>query len=434
MLGCLVAFVVAAPDFHAAVRTAQPGVVNILSERIVVNPGTPSDSAQGVATVRTLGSGFVLDRQGHILTCDHVVAGSEELTVEFADGTRYTTPAVEIVGRDPVTDLAVLRVRADREFVALPLGDSDSLRVGQWVIALGNPFGLENSACAGIVSGLSRWGLAKSSGPDFQDFIQTDALVNPGNSGGPLIDTAGRVVGVCSFVKTAHHADFTGIGFATPINLALSVAGQLVRQGKVVRGYLGLATQPLTDRLRQALGIERRDGVLVTAIVPNGPAERAGVLSGDVIVALNGVPVRDVRSFQSDVAVLAPGSTVQLALVRRQRPVVVTAVLSEWPAGVSLTRQVPRAKNWLGLELRELTGAERRRIGVAGVMVVAVEPGAAADDAGIRPGDVITEVNFASIVNLGAFAAAARQAAGYASPLLFRVFRRGTPFYVAVGP
>ncbi|MEO0074385.1 MAG: trypsin-like peptidase domain-containing protein, partial [candidate division WOR-3 bacterium] len=203
-LGCLAA--PAAPDFTAAVRTAQPGVVNILSERVVARRSTPDDSSPVFASRRNLGSGFLLDRQGHILTCDHVVAGSDELTVEFADGARYTTPVVEIVGRDPVTDLAVLKVKADREFAAVQLGNSDSLRVGQWVIAIGNPFGLENSACAGIVSGLSRWGLAKSSGPDFQDFIQTDALINPGNSGGPLVDTAGRVVGVCSFVKTACHA------------------------------------------------------------------------------------------------------------------------------------------------------------------------------------------------------------------------------------
>lgn len=433
MLGFLVALA-AAPDFGGAVRKAQPAVVNILSERVVARRDIPGDSALGFAAVRNLGSGFVLDQQGHILTCDHVVAGSDELTVEFADGARYSSPDVEIVGRDPVTDLAVLKVRASREFTALPLGDSDSLRVGQWVIAIGNPFGLENSACAGIVSGLSRWGLAKSSGPDFQDFIQTDALVNPGNSGGPLVDTAGRVVGVCSFVKTAHHADFTGIGFATPINLALSVAGQLIRQGRVVRGYLGITTQPLTDRLRQALGLERRDGVLVSTTVPQGPADRAGLLPGDVIIALNGVPVTDVRGFQSDVAVLAPGSTVQLELVRRQRPVAVTAVLSEWPAIVSPTKQVTRTKNWLGLELRELTAVERRRIGAGGVMVAAVEPGAAADDAGIRPGDVIAEVNFAPVTGLGAFAAAARQAAGYAGPLLFRVIRRGTPFFVAVGP
>ncbi|MBM3316188.1 PDZ domain-containing protein, partial [candidate division WOR-3 bacterium] len=422
-----------APDFSAAVRAVRPALVSIITDRVALRSGVDTTAEPQLAPSRNLGSGFVLDRQGHVLTCNHVVAGYEELTLEFADGSRYSGAAVEVVGRDPVTDLAVVKVRAERDFEALQLGDSDSLRVGQWVLAMGNPFGLENSASAGIVSGLSRWGLAKSSGPDFQDFIQTDALVNPGNSGGPLVDTAGRVIGVCSFTKTSRQTDFTGIGFATPINLALSVAGQLIRHGKVIRGYMGLATQPMTDRLRQALGLESCEGALVVSVAPGGPATAAGVLPGDVILTLNGVRVDDVRTFQGDVAVLAPGSTVQLEVIRRQQRLAKTVTLAAWPVAGTGAQPAPPARNWLGLELRELSPTERNRSpAAAGVMVVAVEPAAPAEEAGIRPGDVIIEVNFAPTASLRAFGAAARQAGGYAKPLLFRMLRRGTPFYVAV--
>jgi serine protease Do len=423
----------AQPDFSAVVRRVQPSVVFIVADKIEPRPGMNSPDAP-LVEVPALGSGFVIDTLGHIVTCNHVIANYEKLSVKFSDGSVVSGTDVVVTGRDPVTDLAVIRVKAGRKFVPARLGNSDDLLVGQPVLALGSPFGLEGSASAGIVSGLSRWGLAKQSGPDFQDYIQTDALVNPGNSGGPLVDSDGRVVGVCSFARTTR-AGPTGIGFCTTVNTVREVAAQLVRNGHVIRGYLGTSTQPITEGIRLALGLPTKQGILVTAVVPAGPASLAGLRPGDAILTLDGQPVTDVRAFQADVAGRAPGASVKLGIVRRGARNNVAMVLSMWPVAGAEPRPALPVKQWLGLAAVVLPDSMRSRSGADyGFLVAGVEPGGPAYSAGIRQGDVVNEVNLAPVRTVADFEKIRGVMAGTATPMLFRVLRGRQPFYTAIEP
>ena len=423
----------AAAGLEAAVARVAPSVVSITTDRIkqraAAEPGQPPQ-----VMTRSLGAGFVIDTLGHILTCNHVIAGYEKIEVDFPDGGEYSGDRVSVVGRDPVTDIAVIRVRGARGLVPAPTADSDELEPGQTVLAVGSPYGLSGTVTAGVVSGLGRWGLAKSSGPDFQDFIQTDALINPGNSGGPLVDAQGRVVGLCSFVKRARD-EFTGIGFAVPVNLALDVAMQLIAHGAVIRGYLGVNTQPITDGIRAAIGLVPGGGVLVASVAVGGPGERAGLRPGDAIMALDGGPVTDVRSFQDRVAGRMPGDSLVMSVYRRGEVIRLGAELESWPVAGTSPRGAAPERNWLGLAVKGLGAEDRQRAGVTdGVLVEAVEPASPADEARILAGDVIVEVNFAAVRDEAAFREVARQMADYDRPALFRVVRHRTRFYVAVGP
>jgi S1-C subfamily serine protease len=380
-----------------------------------------------------LGSGFVIDTLGHILTCNHVVANYEGLTVRFSDDEAYSGTEVTVVGQDPVTDLAVIRVSARRSFAPAVLGNSAVVEVGQPVMAMGSPFGLEGTATAGIVSGLSRWGQPKSSGPDFQDFIQTDALVNPGNSGGPLVDLQGRVVGVNSFIRTTRSGP-TGIGFATPINLAKSVAEQLIKNRNVTRGFLGISTQPITEGIRQALGLQSRDGVLVSSVDPGRPGDSAGVAPGDVVVTIDGKPIPDARWFQSEVAGRTPGTTLALGLVRRGQKKLVNATLGSWTVPVQPGPRVFTTRHWLGLVVKDGRAAEPRPGEPGdGVAITDIEGGTGAE-AGLRTGDVITEINLAPVRNVADFERIEKVMAGTKRPLLMRVFRGRQTFYTTVQP
>jgi serine protease Do len=422
-----------ATDFTQAAAAARPSLVSIITDKADVRPAATAGESAAVQG-QALGSGFVLDTLGHILTCNHVVADHEAIAVRFDDDSMYQGADVTVVGQDPLTDLAVIRVKARRKLVPAKLADSDKLEVGQPVMAMGSPFGLEGTATSGIVSGLSRWGLHKSSGPDFQDFIQTDALVNPGNSGGPLLDVEGRVVGVSSFTRTVRSGP-TGIGFATPINLARSVAEQLVKHGRVTRGYLGISTQPITTGIRQALGLPSSRGALVSSVEYGRPGMAAGLSPGDAILSLDGKAVPDVRWFQSEVAAREPGSTVTLGMVRKGQKKTVTATLA---AGVTPVREpgkAPLVQAWLGLVVRDLTEADKQAHGVtAGVVTATVEPGSPAFRANIRQYDAIVEVNLAPLHDAGDFARIEKVMSGTTRPLLFRVFRGHQAFYTAVQP
>ncbi len=433
VLAALVSALVQAQDFTAAVRRTKPALVGVYAEKVVALSDTGGERSDYVQT-RSLGSGFIIDTLGHIITCNHVIAGYEAITVKLADGTLLEENDVKVVGRDPITDLAVLRVKARARPEPAALGNSDELEVGQPVMALGNPLGLEVSASAGIVSAVSRWGLARRSGPDFQDFIQTDALVNPGNSGGPLVDLKGRVIGVCSSTRTGPQG-FTGIGFATPINLALEVSRQLIESGVVIRGYLGISTQPLSKVLRQALGLSTQDGILVAAVMRNRPGMKAGLVPGDVIIRLDGEPVSDVREFQSEVARRRPGSSVSLTFVRQGRQMAVQAVLDRWPvAGTEPAQSLP-VRNWLGIKVADQAVTDARHaFPEYGVLVASVESGGPAQDAGIKEGDVIVEVDFMPVRTAADFNELRSRLKGRAGPILFRVYRGRDAFYTAVEP
>ena len=417
-------------SFVSAADAVRPSLVSIITDK--VEP-TADSSGPAVLQNRVLGSGFVIDTLGHILTCNHVVANYEDLTVRFSDDKTYSGTEVTVVGQDPVTDLAVIRVTAKRAFVSATLANSDELRVGQSVMAMGSPFGLEGTATAGIVSGLSRWGQPKSSGPDFQDFIQTDALVNPGNSGGPLVDLQGRVVGVNSFIRTTRSGP-TGIGFATPINLAKSVAEQLIKNRNVTRGFLGISTQPITEGIRQALGLQSRDGVLVSSVDPGRPGDSAGVAPGDVVVTIDGKPIPDARWFQSEVAGRTPGTTLTLGLVRRGQKKLVNVTLGSWTVPVQPGPKVFTTRHWLGLVVKDGRAAEPRPGEPGdGAVITDIEGGTGAE-AGLRTGDVITEINLAPVRNVADFERIEKVMAGTKRPLLMRVFRGRQTFYTTVQP
>jgi len=413
-----------------AADAVRPSLVSIITDK--VEP-TADSSGPAVLQNRVLGSGFVIDTLGHILTCNHVVAEYGGVTVKFSDGKTFGGSEVSVVGQDRVTDLAVIRVTATKRFTPAALGNSAELEVGQPVMAMGSPFGLEGTATAGIVSGLSRWGQPKSSGPDFQDFIQTDALVNPGNSGGPLVDVQGRVVGVSSFIRTTRSGP-TGIGFATPINLAKAVADQLMRNGRVTRGYLGMSTQAITERIAQAIGASPQDGVLVASVDPGEPADKAGLLPGDAIVTIDGKPIPDARWFQSEVAGRSPGATVALGLVRRGQKKVVNATLGSWTIPVQPGPKAFRTQHWLGLVVKDGRVAKPRPGEPAdGIVITEVEGGTGAE-AGLRPGDRISEINLAPVRNVADFERIEKVMAGTKRPLLLRVFRGRQTFYTTVQP
>ncbi|MBI1847575.1 MAG: DegQ family serine endoprotease, partial [Candidatus Rokubacteria bacterium] len=336
---------------------------------------------------RATGSGVIVDPAGYVLTNNHVVENADEITVTLSDARKLTA---RLVGRDPKTDLAVLKVESGQPLPAAVLGDSDRLRVGQWAIAIGNPFGLDRTVTVGIVSATARNRVGVAT---YENFIQTDASINPGNSGGPLLDIDGRVIGI----NTAIVATGQGIGFSIPINTAKDVLRQLIASGRVVRGWLGIAIQDLTDDLAKSFGVAERQGILVADVMKGGPAEAAGLKPGDVIVEFASAPVREVPELQRAVAGVAPGRPVSVVVVREGKRVSVTVTLGEMPseeaaAPASTDEQQER---W-GMAVDALTDEIARRFDLStgrGVVVSQVAPGSPADRAGLRRGDVILEVD-----------------------------------------
>jgi serine protease Do len=308
---------------------AEPAVVNVTSSiGVRTRDQAPPDTMEELlrrffegqpGPREGLGSGFVLSPDGEIVTNVHVVAGAEKVEVRFSSG---ETLEARVVGLDDKTDVALLRVKPRRPLAALPLGDSRSLAVGDWVIAIGNPFGLDHTATLGIVSAKGRF---IGAGP-YDDFIQTDAAINPGNSGGPLLDQDGRVVGVSAAIVSPGGGGNVGIGFAIPIDLARWVVEQLRENGRVVRGWLGVTVQPVTPELAQAFRLEDAQGALVAEVMPGSPAARGGIRQGDVIVRFADDAIESSRELPSDVATTAPGTTVPVVVLRdgRERRVDVT--------------------------------------------------------------------------------------------------------------
>src|SRR5436309_9470842 len=268
---------------------------------------------------RASGSGVTVDPRGYILTHNHVIENAQDITVRLSDGRKFTA---KLVGRDPKTDLAVLKVEAPSPLPAAELGDSDHLRVGQWAIAIGNPFGLDRTVTVGIISATARNRVGVAT---YENFIQTDASINPGNSGGPLLNLDGKVIGI----NTAIVAAGQGIGFSIPINEAKAVMRQLIAKGRVVRGWLGIVIQDVTDELAASFGVNEREGVLVTDVMKGGPAESAGLRPGDVITELGATRIAEVPDLQKRVAAVAPGESITLTVVRDRRPLGVTVRAGE---------------------------------------------------------------------------------------------------------
>src|SRR5438132_900781 len=333
---------------------------------------------------RASGSGVIVDAKGYVLTNNHVIENAQDITVRLSDGRKFTA---KLVGRDPKTDLAVLKVDAPALLPVAELGDSDQLRVGQWAIAIGNPFGLDRTVTVGIVSATARNRVGVAT---YENFIQTDASINPGNSGGPLLNLDGKVIGI----NTAIVAAGQGIGFSIPINQAREVMSQLIASGRVVRGWLGIAIQDVTDELAGTFGVREREGVLVAEVIKGGPAEAAGVRQGDVIVELNGAPIKEVPELQRRVAAVAPGQPVRLKVIRERKPVALSVTVTEMPAEEPVLAGAPDEESW-GLGVEPLSGEAAAQLGLTiagGLLVTDVVTGGPADRAGLRRGDVIVEV------------------------------------------
>jgi len=331
-----------------------------------------------------LGSGFVVSTDGFIVTNDHVIDGAEKITVRFRGGEELDA---KVVGRDPKTDLALIRVEAERALEALPFGDSDAIRPGDWVVAIGNPFGLAHTVTAGIVSAKHRDRIHGS----YDDFIQTDAAINPGNSGGPLVNLRGEVIGVNTAIKQGANT----VGFSVPINMAKQILPHLRASGQVTRGYLGVVIQDLSPELAEQFELDEPVGALINDVQEDGPAARAGLARGDVIVEFDGKPIGEFKELPRIVAATPVGSEVEVVVVRNGDRQQLDVTLGELPTDVQPASLQP-ARDELGLGLQPVTPDIARRLGLdtpEGVLVSEVAPDGPAAQAGLRPGDLILEVD-----------------------------------------
>ena len=336
----------------------------------------------------SLGSGFIIDKEGHVVTNNHVIEDADQIKVKLGDEKEFDA---QVVGRDPSTDLALLKIKSNnQDYPVVKLGDSAQLKVGQWVVAIGSPFGLERTVTAGIVSAKGR---VIGSGP-YDDFIQTDASINPGNSGGPLLNLKGEVIGI----NTAIVATGQGIGFAIPINLAKGVIAQLQSGGEVTRGWLGVAIQDVNPEMAEYYGIDTKKGVFVADVFKGDPADAAGIKSKDIIVEVNGQKVETTRQLTSLVAGIPVGQSAKVKVLRDGQPKTFAVKIAKRDdSKVASRSETPEKRDdQLGLRVSALTPEIAQRFNIreaAGVIVIDVQSGSQADEAGVRVGDIIKEIN-----------------------------------------
>ena len=426
-------------------QDAAAGVVNVHTSKTVtreIGPGFPFEMFPDIFgaphgrrgpmpkqeyKVPSLGSGFVISPDGYIMTNNHVVEGVDEIKVYFSDG---AIRDAKIIGRDPKTDLALIQVANAKNLQALPLGDSDAVLPGDFVIAIGDPFGLDHTVTMGIVSAKGR---ELGQGP-YDDYIQTDAAINPGNSGGPLLDLDGAVIGINSAINPQANT----IGFAVPINLAKEILPQLKANGSVTRGWLGVSVQEVTPELASALKLDVKEGALVAQTTPGSPADKAGVQRGDVIQAFNGKPVVKPRDLSRTVASTPVGSSVPIEVLRDGKTVKLSAKIEKLASGeevaqASAGEQEHSGADSLGLQITDIDDDIRQQLelkpGVKGVIIAAVDPGSPAADAGLRPGDLIVEVNKKGVSSAEE---ADKRIAAAGDSVLFLVKRGDGTLFVAV--
>ena len=425
----------ALPDFSRLVEEYGPAVVNVeivqQQRRVSAQDGAPADDPlqdffrrfgipmpggapqgeQGPA--HGSGSGFIVTADGYILTNAHVVSEADDVTVRLTD--RREFPA-KVIGADTRTDVAVIKIDA-KNLPTVRMGDPAALKPGQWVLAIGSPFGLENSATAGIVSATAR----AVGGETYVPFIQTDVAVNPGNSGGPLFNLSGEVVGINSMIFS-RTGGYMGLSFAIPIDVAINVRDQLIKTGHVVRGRIGVAVQDVNAQLSQSFGLDRPRGALVNSVEPKGPAAQAGLKPGDVILAVNEHPIERVGDLSSTVAALKPGSNVPLHIWRDGKDqtlnVRIAEAKDEQPTTTAAAHESEESAA-LGLAVRPLSDEEKRRVQTEGNLVVAQVGGPAAI-AGVQPGDVILGVNGKKVASVDDLRTTVKQTKGSVALLLQR--------------
>jgi len=372
-----------------------------------------------------LGSGFVISENGLILTNNHVVEKATEIKIKLLTGKEYDA---KLVGRDPKTDLALIKVAPDKDFPKPEvLGDSDTMRVGDWVMAVGNPFGLGHTVTTGIISAKSR---ILGAGP-YDDFLQTDAAINPGNSGGPLFNMQGEVIGI----NTAIIAQGQGIGFAIPVNMAKELLPQL-EKGKVVRGWIGIMIQDLTPELAKSFGIKNTKGVLISDVVKDSPAEKAGLLKGDVIVRFDGKEIENAHKLSQLAAATPPGKQAEIELLRNGKTETISLKVGTMPEEKQKVISPEEQSNW-GMMVQELTPQLAQQLGLepgtTGVVISNIQEGSPAANAGLRPGDLITEVNRTAIKNMTDYQQALQKVKKGES-LLLLIKRAGGSLYIVLAP
>jgi len=424
---------VTAPDWVALAQALKPAVVNVSMKRAAQATPEALDPffQQFFGRVpprvqRGLGSGFVINADGYVVTNNHVVDGATEIRVKLADGREL---AGRVVGRDPRTDLALLKVDA-HGLPTIPLGDSAALKVGEPVMAIGNPFGLEQTVTTGIVSATGR---VIGEGP-YDDFIQTDASINPGNSGGPLINARGQAVGINTAI-VSRSGGSVGIGFAIPVNLAKPVVSQLASAGHVTRGWLGVGIQPLTADLAKSFRLSQTDGALVTSVSAGSPAAKAGLKQGDVIVEYDGRPVGRAGDLPRAVAETPVGRAVPVKVVRDGKPLTLTATVGRLEEAREAKAEPAPGEPALGVTARTLTPTVAQQLGLReqrGVLVVGVNDGSRAEAAGLKAGDIIAEVDHRAVASVEDLQQALRRHPAGA-PVLMLVQRDGDPLWLAVG-
>ncbi|HEY7139435.1 MAG TPA: DegQ family serine endoprotease [Methylomirabilota bacterium] len=391
---------VTAPDWVTLAKALKPAVVNVSTKRVESGPSLPPGMSpndpfsqffrqfeQRPHAVRSLGSGFIINGDGYVVSNNHVVDGASEIRVKLSDGREFPG---KVVGRDSKTDLALLKIEATG-LPTIPMGDSEALQVGEPVMAIGNPFGLEQTVTTGIVSGTGR---VIGGGP-YDDFIQTDASINPGNSGGPLINARGQAIGINAAIFSQSGGSI-GIGFAIPVNLAKPVLTQLAEGGHVVRGWLGVSIQPVTPALAKGLKLSESTGALVSSVTEGSPAAKAGLKPGDVILEFNGQRVARADRLPNAVATTPVGREVPMAVMRDGKPMTLTVKVGKQAESADDQAESKKVPAALGLTVEPVTPRLAHEMGLRdehGVVVRDVEADSPAADAGLREGDVIVEVN-----------------------------------------
>jgi serine protease Do len=434
------------PSLSGLVKETKPSVVNISTTTVVKGIGGPNPFGNAFRDFfgndeffdkffggnngprrefkqKSLGSGVIIDKDGYILTNNHVVEKATSIKVKLSDGKEYDA---KVIGKDAKTDIALIKVNA-RNLPVSVLGDSDKLEVGDWVLAIGNPYGLDHTVTAGIVSAKGR---VIGQGP-YDDFIQTDASINPGNSGGPLFNLRGEVVGI----NTAIISGGQGIGFAIPVNMAKALLPQLKTSGKVVRGWLGVVIQKVTPELAKSFGLKESEGALVSDVMDDSPASRVGIKRGDVIVAFNGTPIKDMEQLPKAVAATEVGKKVKVKLLREGKPLEIEVTIAEGREEKREARAgAPEIEKNFGLVVQNISGEIARHLGVSdtkGVIVTDVQQGSPADEADIRAGDIIREINRKVVRNVEDF----REIMGRAKAtegIVMLVKRENMTFYAVI--
>lgn len=430
--------------FEPAVRKILPAVVNISCTRVLKSPALSDPALRQFLEDNfgrlphqmresSLGSGVIVTRDGYILTNSHVVEEADSVRVSIPDGREFEA---KIVGRDKQSDLAVLKIDAHNLPVA-DWGGPDLVSVGDFALAVGNPFGVGETVTMGIVSAMGRGGLGIE---DIENFIQTDASINPGSSGGPLVNADGNLIGINTAIITGGGGGSQGIGFAVPAAMARSVLDQIVKSGKVSRGWLGVTAQPLTPEIAKSFGLSpETKGALVGDVAPNSPAAKAGLRMGDVILSLNGADAVDARQLGLKLCQMTPGTSVKLKIFRDRKEMEIAAALGEMPGDEpkqvsSAPAKTEDAKPELGATLAPLTPELREHLhmpsDLPGLLITEVEPGSPAAQAGLEHGDVIQELNRKPVSSVDSFQSAVDKAG--LDPQLLTIDRAGSHSFVSV--